>query len=58
MDFDSALIAAALQLAEEDVEDRLDRLEREHALVRFVDEHEARDRTLTLRYRFAHHLYH
>jgi adenylate cyclase len=57
VDFDTALIAAALQLPEEDVEDRLDRLQREHALVRFVDEHEARDRTLTLRYRFAHHLY-
>ena len=26
--------------------------------MRFVDEHEARDRTLTLRYRFAHQLYH
>ena len=57
VDFDTALIAGALQLPEEDVEDRLDRLQREHALVRFVDEHEARDRTLTLRYRFAHHLY-
>ena len=57
VDFDTALIAAALQLPEEDVEDRLDRLQREHALVRFVDEHEVRDRTLTLRYRFAHQLY-
>ena len=57
VDFDTALIAGALQLPEEDVEDRLDRLQREHALVRFIDEHEARDRTLTLRYRFAHHLY-
>ena len=57
VDFDTALIAGALQLPEEDVEDRLDRLQREHALVRFIDEHETRDRTLTLRYRFAHHLY-
>jgi serine/threonine protein kinase/predicted ATPase len=57
LDFDTALIAAALQLGEEEVEDRLDRLEREHALVQFVDEWEAPDRTLTLRYRFAHHLY-
>jgi len=57
VDFDTALIAGALQLTEEEVEDRLDRLQREHALVRFVDEHEARDRTLTLRYRFAHQLY-
>ena len=57
VDFDTALIAGALQLPEEEVEDRLDRLQREHALVRFVDEHETRDRALTLRYRFAHHLY-
>jgi tetratricopeptide (TPR) repeat protein len=52
------MLAVALRLPEEEVEDRLDRLEREHALVRFVDEHEPRDRTLTLRYRFAHQLYH
>ena len=38
------------------VESRLDRLEREHALVRFVGELEAPDRTLTLHYRFAHHI--
>ena len=25
---------------------------------RFVEEHEARNRQLTLRYRFAHHIYH
>ena len=36
----------------------LERLEREHALVRFVDEHETDNRQLTLRYRFAHHIYH
>ena len=58
IDFDTVVIAAALQLPEEDVEDRLDRLEREHALVKFVDEYEGRDRALTLRYRFAHQLYH
>jgi adenylate cyclase len=58
VDFDSAVVAGTLKLPEEEVEDRLDRLEREHALVRFVDEWEAPDRTLTLRYRFAHHLYH
>ena len=58
LDFDSGMLANALQLPEADVEDRLDRLEREHALVRFVEEFEAPDRSLTLRYRFAHHLYH
>jgi adenylate cyclase len=58
VDFDTALLTAALQLREEAVEDRLDRLEREHALVQFVSEWEAPDRTLTLKYRFAHQLYH
>src|SRR4029078_5820417 len=43
---------------EENIEDALERLEREHALVRFVDEHETDNRQLTLRYRFAHHVYH
>ena len=58
VDFDTAVVAAALQVPEEDVEDRLERLEREHALVRFVAETEERDGALTLRYRFAHQLYH
>ena len=58
IDFDSAILAAVLERPEEEVEDRLDRLEREHALVRFVDEQEAPNRELTLRYRFAHHVYH
>ena len=57
MDFDSAIAAAVVQSGEEEVETRLDRLEREHALVRFVGELEAPDRTLTLHYRFAHHMY-
>jgi tetratricopeptide (TPR) repeat protein len=60
MDFDSAIVASALQLEDrtDEVEDRLEKLEREHALVRFVDEFEGPDRALTLRYRFAHHVYH
>ena len=57
MDFDSAMAAAVVQLDEEEVESRLERLEREHALVRYVGELEAPDRSLTLRYRFAHHMY-
>ena len=48
MDFDSAIVAGALQLDEEDVETRLERLEREHALVRFVRELETPNRSLTL----------
>lgn len=57
MDFDSLLLVRALSLPEEELEDRLDRLEKAHALVRFLDEVELEDRTLTLRYRFAHNLY-
>jgi len=58
VDFDTAVLSAVLERSEEDIEDALERLEREHALVRFVDEHETDNRQLTLRYRFAHHVYH
>lgn len=58
LDFDSALVAGVLDRDQDDVEDCLERLEREHALVRFVDERETDNRELTLRYRFAHHIYH
>jgi tetratricopeptide (TPR) repeat protein len=58
VDFDSAMVAHTLELDEQDVEDRLDRLEREHALVRFTGEETCPDRTMTLRYRFTHVLYH
>jgi tetratricopeptide (TPR) repeat protein len=58
VDFDSAALSSALELDEELVEGRLDRLEREHALIRFAGEAESADRSLTLRYRFAHHVYH
>jgi tetratricopeptide (TPR) repeat protein len=57
-DFDSAVLAAVLQLDEEGVENALERLDREQALIRFVEEMETPDRALTLRYRFAHHVYH
>jgi predicted ATPase len=56
MDFDSELLAGALAMDEEDVERRLERIEREQALVRFVAEGEV-GRALTLHYRFAHHIY-
>jgi len=58
LDFDSSIVAGVLDRDQDDVEDCLERLEREHALVRFVDEHETDNRELTLRYRFAHHIYH
>ena len=56
-DFDSAVIAKALAIDPGEVEERLERLDRVHALVRFIAEDEFADRTLTLRYRFVHLLY-
>ena len=55
--FDSAVVAKAFGVDAAEVEDRLETLERVHAFVRFIDEHELPDRTLTLRYRFVHVLY-
>jgi predicted ATPase len=56
-EFDSATVAEALELDAADVEDRLDRLEHVHLLVRQEAEQELPDRTLTLRYQFVHVLY-
>jgi predicted ATPase len=57
VDFETTILAGALGLDEADVEDRVERLEREHAIVRFVAEGETMDRALTLRYRFVHQIY-
>jgi tetratricopeptide (TPR) repeat protein len=56
-EFEAAIVARALALDSGDVEEALDRLDRMHALVRRVREVEFPDRTLTVRYRFAHALY-
>jgi predicted ATPase len=56
-EFDSAVVAKAFGMDPAEVEERLETLDRVHAFVRFVDEHEFPDRTLTLRYRFVHVLY-
>jgi tetratricopeptide (TPR) repeat protein len=56
-EFDSAIVAKALELDPADVEERLEGLERVYALVRFVAEREFPGRVLTLRYRFVHVLY-
>lgn len=57
-EFDSAIVAKALELDPADVEERLEGLERVYALVRFVTETEFPiGRVLTLRYRFVHVLY-
>jgi predicted ATPase len=56
-ELDSAVLAESLGLAAAEVEERLDALERVHALVRLVREQEHPDGTLTLRYAFVHVLY-
>jgi predicted ATPase/predicted Ser/Thr protein kinase len=56
-EFDSAVVAGALDMDAGEVEERLQALERVHGLVRLVREHEFPDRALTLRYRFVHILY-
>ena len=56
-EFDSAVVASALERDAAQVEERLDELERVHAFIRRVDERELPDRTLSVRYRFVHVLY-
>ncbi|HEV8355846.1 MAG TPA: protein kinase [Gemmatimonadales bacterium] len=56
-EFDSAVVARALELEALDVEASLERLERVHALVRLVEERELPNRVPSLRYRFVHVLY-
>ena len=55
--FDSAVAAVVLDLSPDEVEDRLDALEKVHAFITLVDETELPDNTLSLRYRFVHALY-
>ncbi len=56
-DFDSASIAKVLKLDPADLEEQLDRLDRVHTFIRFIEEKPLPDRTPTLRYRFVHALY-
>jgi predicted ATPase len=56
-EFDSAVVAGALERDAADVEERLQELDRVHGLVRPVREYEFPDGTLTLRYVFVHALY-
>lgn len=55
--FDSAVVAKVLDIDVSNVEERLLRLERDHSLVKLIDEYELADGTLTRRYRFVHILY-
>jgi len=56
-EFDSTIVSEALEQGAAAVEERLEMLDRVHALVRVVEEREFPDRTPTLRYRFVHVLY-
>jgi predicted ATPase len=56
-EFDSAVVARLVDRDAVDVEERLEVLDRIHALVRRIREHTFPDRTLTLRYGFVHALY-
>jgi len=56
-EFDSAVVGQALGLDADDVEDRLDKLERLFAFVKLAGEAEFPTRTLTLKYRFVHVFY-
>ncbi|HEX6573642.1 MAG TPA: protein kinase [Gemmatimonadaceae bacterium] len=56
-DFDSAVVAAAIEADPADVEERLVDLERIYNFVIRRDEHEFPDGTITTRYRFVHVLY-
>ena len=56
-EFEAVVVARALELDEVEVEERLECLDRVHALARPVGEQEFPDHTLTVRYNFVHSLY-
>ena len=56
-EFDSAIVAMALNLDQTVVEERLEALDGVFSFVNLVGDHEFPDGTLTLRYRFVHILY-
>jgi len=56
-EFDSAVVAQVLNLDADEIEERLEKLERVFAFVKLTNEAEFSNGTLTLRYRFVHVLY-
>ncbi|MFN7944133.1 MAG: protein kinase [Blastocatellia bacterium] len=56
-EFDSAVVAQVLKLDADEVEERLEKLERVFAFVKLTAEAEFPNRMLTLKYRFVHVLY-
>ena len=57
LEFDSAVLAGVLQLDIGEIEDSLQVLEERHRLIRFINQRDLPDSTLTLRYAFSHALY-
>ena len=55
--FDAAVLSDTLKMDAGDVEDRLQEIDRIHAFIRVVGEHEFPDGVFTLKYRFVHVLY-
>ena len=56
-EFDSAVVAEAIEMDPAEVEERLDALEHVHVFVKRIKEHEFPDLTLSLQYQFVHVLY-
>jgi len=56
-EFDSVVVAEAIEMDAADAEERLDTLERVHFFVRRGEEREFPDRSLTLNYQYVHVLY-
>ncbi|HEV2487154.1 MAG TPA: protein kinase [Terracidiphilus sp.] len=56
-EFDSVVVAEAIEMDAADVEERLDTLERVHVFVRRGEDREFPDRSLTLNYQYVHVLY-
>jgi predicted ATPase len=56
-EFDSVVMGRVLKLDADEVEERLEKLERVFAFVKLESESEFPNRTLTLKYRFVHVLY-
>ena len=56
-EFDSAVVAEAIEMDPADVEERLDALEHVHVFVKRIKEQEFPDLTLSLQYQFVHVLY-
>lgn len=57
LEFDSAILAAVLDIDVGDIEESLQFLEERHRIIRFIDEREFPDSTLIVRYAFSHSLY-